>query len=353
MKPEKKTVTAKPKPRFKQQKIMRRVLLALAPACAGAVFFFGWRVLALCVWVALWGIATEYWFSSRRGDPVSESCLVTCMLLALSLPPTIPFWMAAVGIVVGIGFGKEAFGGFGRNIFNPAVVGRGFLYVCFPIEMTGRFVPVWQDGLRGLAHWGPRTAYEGMQALTAATPMWARRDFGHTSTFSELFIGNIGGSFEGADGVQRVLAAGSSGEVSALLLLIGGLYLLRTKTANWRLVVSSLSGAAVAAVLFRHVLGATQVPPVHWTLGSGAMLYACFFMVTDPVSAPNDRLAQFFYGAFIGVMIVFFRWKAVFAGGVAFAILLGNTVGPSIELCTKAYAARKRRKKAEAGKVRR
>lgn len=332
--------STKSTPTFRQQKVMRRVLLALAPAAFGGVFFFGWRVLSVCVWVVAWGALAEYALARRRGDPLTESCFVTGVLLALSLPPTIPFWMAAVGIVVGIVFGKELFGGFGRNVFNPAIVGRAFLFVCFPVEMTGRFVPVWRGGLGGLLHWGPLTTYSGLPAVSAATPMWARRDYGHVTSFAQLFFGDIGGVYEAQDGVSRVLAAGSSGEVSALLLLLGGGYLLWTKTANWRLVVSSLSGATIAAVLFG-ALGGAAVPPVHWTLCSGAMLYACFFMVTDPVSAPNDRLAQFVYGAFIGVMIVFFRWKAVFAGGVAFAILLGNTVGPSIEMLIKAYRARR------------
>ena len=92
--------------------------------------------------------------------------------------------------------------------------------------------------------------------------------------------------------------------------------------------------------------GPVQVLPLPWTLCSGGMLYACFFMVTDPVSAPGDRLAQYIYGAFIGAMIVIFRWQAAFAGGVAFAILLGNTVGPTIEMCTRAYGARHPRKRA-------
>jgi Na+-transporting NADH:ubiquinone oxidoreductase subunit B len=113
-----------------------------------------------------------------------------------------------------------------------------------------------------------------------------------------------------------------------------------TKTANWRLTVSTLAGAAVAVVLFRHVLGAEMVPSVPWTLCSGAMLYAAFFMVTDPVSAPRDQRAQYIYGAFIGCMIVFLRWRAVFAGGVAFAILLGNTIAPTVEQVSVALGKR-------------
>lgn len=354
--------SAKPAPKpvrkapvFKRQKIMEKVLLALLPAALGAVYFFGWRVLLVTAWVMAVSCATEYYLAKRRGDPLTGACLVTGALLGLSLPPTIPLWMGAVGAVVGIAFGKELFGGFGRNVFNPAIVGRAFMYVSFPVEMTKWFVPVYRGGAGGFARWGPRRAIEyageTFDALTAATPMWFRRDIGFPESFGlldqlkQLFTGSIGGVYEGAsDGLPHVLAAGSAGEVSALLLLLGGIYMLWTKTANWRLVLSSFSGAIVANILFRNVFGYEQVPPLLFTLFSGAMMYACFFMVTDPVSAPKDRRTQYWYGAFIGIMIVFFRWKAMFAGGVAFAILLGNTVGPTIELISKDLAKKKKAK---------
>jgi len=319
------------KPRFRQQKMMRKVLYALAPALLGGICFFGWRVLAMVLWVGIVAAATEYFLARRRGDPLTESCFVTAALLSLSLPPTLPFWMAGVGAVVALSFGKELFGGFGRNVFNPAIVGRGFLYVCFPGEMTAGFAPAY-GRLQGLAHWSPQRLWEGgVDAVTAVTPMWARRDHGETMELSRLFLGNIGKLIQGSDGAKHVVSAGSIGEVSSLLLLIGGSYLLWTKTANWRLTASTLAGAAVAVIVFRHLAGNAEVPPLPWTLCSGALLYAAFFMVTDPVSAPRDQRAQYIYGAFIGCMIVFLRWRAVFAGGVAFAILLGNTVGPTIE----------------------
>ncbi|MDT8391516.1 MAG: RnfABCDGE type electron transport complex subunit D [Lentisphaeria bacterium] len=352
----KKTPVTKKAPAFKRQKVMEKVLLALSPAAVGAVYFFGWRTMAMTLWVMGVACVTEYLLAKRRGDPLTGSCLVTGALLGLALPPTLPFWMGAVGAVVGVAFGKELFGGFGRNVFNPAIVGRAFLYVSFPEAMTKWFIPAFQGGPGGLLSWGGRRTMEVngevVDALTAATPMWFRRDIGFPETFTfwdqikQLFSGGIGGVFEGADGGWHILAAGSAGEVSALLLLVGGIYLLVTKTANWRLVASSFAGAAGASLIFRHVLGAAAVPPVLFTLFSGAMVYACFFMVTDPVSAPKNKQAQLWYGAFIGMLIVFFRWKAVFAGGVAFAILLGNTVGPTLDLIFKARADKKKAKTA-------
>lgn len=335
----------KKKPWLKKQPMMRKMEIALMPALAGAIYFFGWRSLALLLWVALVGVATEYIMAKKRGDTVSEAVFVTALLLGLSMPPTIPFWQAGVGMFVAILFGKEVFGGFPRNVFNPAIVGRGFLYVCFPVDMTSAFAPVWNGWLGGLTHWGPRLQIHGIDAVSAATPMWSQRDFGHETPLWNLVTGHIGELFTGADGVQRALAAGSIGEVSALLILLGGGYLLWTKTAQWRLTVSTLAGAIGATIIFRTLLGADTVPPILWTLCSGAMLYAAFFMVTDPITAPKNKTAQWVYGVFIGIMIVFLRWKAVFAGAVAFAILLGNTLAPTLEMV---YKARKQKKTAKA-----
>ncbi|MBN2449757.1 MAG: RnfABCDGE type electron transport complex subunit D [Lentisphaeria bacterium] len=330
--------------RFKEQKIMRRVCLALTPALVGGVYFFGWRSAVMCAWVMAWVGAGEWFLARRRGDPLTESALVTGMLLGLSLPPTIPFWMALVGALVAVSFGKEFFGGFGRNVFNPAIVGRAFLYVCFPVAMTRGFVPAYWGGGGGFLHWTAQRTVGTLDAVSAATPMWVLRDYGYSTPFLQLLLGNIHGVFTGADGTRRVLAAGSVGEVSALLVTLGGLYLLLTRTAQWRLALSSLCGAAGFALLLRHVFGVAMVPPLHWVLCSGALLYACFFMVTDPVSAPNDRTTQWIYGALIGAFVVLFRWKAVFAGGVGFAILMGNTIGPSVEMVFRGRAKRGRTK---------
>ncbi len=334
----------KGKPKFKKQKMMNRVLYALIPALLGSVYFFGWRCLVMLLFVCAVGCATEFYMAKRRNDPLTAACLVTCFLFALSLPPTTPFWIAAVGIIVALLFGKEVFGGFGRNVFNPAIVGRGFVYVCFPTALTNKFTPVWEGTWGGLTHWGPQTTVDGINAVSSATPMWSNRDFGFTAELTDLFTGNIGQVFESSDGVTRVLSAGSMGEVSAILVLLGGIYLLWTKTANWRLVVSPILGASFFVLIFRNLLGFEQIPPVPWTLCSGAMLFASFFMTTDPVSAPKHKTSQLWYGAFIGIMIVFLRWKAVFAGGVAFAILLGNTVAPTLDMIFKSLDKRKKSK---------
>ena len=149
--------------RFMKQPNMVRVLYALAPLAVSGVYFFGWRALAVLGVCMLAGLLTEWITASRRGAPVSMACFVTSCLYALSLPPTIPFWIAVIGVVVGILFGKEVFGGFSRNFANPAIVGRAFVYVCSPVPLTAQFVPAFRGFPGGFAHW----SFEGLRQLPA------------------------------------------------------------------------------------------------------------------------------------------------------------------------------------------
>jgi Na+-transporting NADH:ubiquinone oxidoreductase subunit B len=255
-----------------------------------------------------------------------------------------------VGVIVAILFGKEVFGGFGKNVFNPAIVGRAFVYVCFPVEITARFVPVFRGFPGGFAQWDYTSlkaapAYIGgaglrlIDGVTAATPMWSRRDFGYEAGVLDLAFGTIGGVFQ-AGGYPRVLAAGSAGEVCAAVIILAGIYLIYTKTAQYRLMLGTLMGALSLNIFLKYVLGLEGVPPLLFTLFSGALLYAAVFMVTCPISAPNIPASQWIYSIFIGMMIVFFRYKAVFAGGVAFSILLGNMLAPTLDLWIKRYRSR-------------
>jgi len=175
--------------------------------------------------------------------------------------------------------------------------------------------------------------------------MWARRDLQHETPLTDLFFGNIGGVVEGEHG-SNVLAAGSIGEVCALLIILASVYLIATRTANWRLTASTLVGAVFANLLLRDIAGVDKVPPLLFTLCSGALLYGAVFMVTDPVSAPKKRASMWAYGLLIGALIVLLRWKAQFSGAVAFAILLGNIVGPSLDMAVAAWEGRKKAKQA-------
>ena len=339
------------KPEFLKQAMMMRVLYALVPVALVAIYLFGWRVLALVATSFLFAFLAEWVMVSGKNGKVSQAVWVTAALFGLSLPPTTPLWIAAVGAAFAILFGKMVFGGFGRNIFNPAIVGRAFVYVCFPVEITGRFVPAFRGFPGGFAQWSfdslkalpPGLVAPGLKvvdAITAATPMWSRRDYGYTTGLWDLVTGQIGGLFDAAGNTQ-ILAAGSAGEVCALAILLGAVYLLWTKTANYRLMLGSLIGAVGINLLLRNGLGIDAVPPVPFTLFSGAFLYSAVFMVTDPISAPRLKSSMWIYGIFIGALIVFFRYKAVFAGGAGFAILLGNMIAPSLDLWTKRIQARK------------
>lgn len=343
------------KPVFLKQKNMVRVLYALAPLALIGIYFFGWRVLAVLATALLFSFLTEWIMAPTTATgKVSYAVFVTGALYGLSLPPTTPLWITAVGAVVAILFGKMVFGGFGKNVFNPAIVGRGFVYVCFPVELTSSFVPVFRGFPGGFAHWSFASlkevpaAYAGhglkvADAITAATPMWSRRDYGFVAGIWDLATGRIGQVFE-LSGHPQFLAAGSIAEVCGVAIVLAGIYLIWTKTANWRLILGTLIGATALNVILRNIFGMDGVPPLLFTLFSGAMLYAAVFMVTDPISAPREKLAQWIYSIFIGMLIVFFRFKSVFAGGVAFSILMGNMFAPSLDLWIKRYKAKAKEK---------
>jgi len=315
-------------------------------------------ILAVCL-VA--GVGTEYLTSRSRRQPVSTACFVTILLYGMSLPAGVPLWVAAVGVVVAILFGKEVFGGFGRNFANPAIVGRAFVYICFPTDLTGRFAPAFKGFPGGLAHrsfasleqlpaYLAASGRGAVDAVSQASPMWVSREYGFDvlghggkgASLWDMATGSIGGTFQtpGAEGV-RILSAGSIGEGCAILILLTAVYLLWTRTAQWRLMVGGFAGLTAANLLGRHVLGfggMGQIPPLPWQLLSGATLYAIVYMVTDPVSGPKKKPAQLAYGIFIGAAIVVLRWRGVFVAAATFAILLGNLLGPWMDMAAEAWA---------------
>ncbi|HUV38410.1 MAG TPA: RnfABCDGE type electron transport complex subunit D [Planctomycetota bacterium] len=334
---------------FLKQPMMTRMLIALAPVLVAGVYFFGWRVLGVLVVTLVAGVATEYLMERPRGKGVSAACFVTCALYALSLPPTMPFWMVVVGIVVGLLFGKEVYGGFGRNWCNPAIVGRAFVYVAFPVHMTGSFVPAFRGFPGGFAHWSFESLGElptwlsGKVAALAdavpmATPGIAARDYGLETDWTSLFWGSIGGTFE-TDAGTRVLAAGSVGEVCAPLIILAGVYLIVTRTADWRLMLSMLIGAlGVNAILL--AAGADRTLTMPQVLFGGSLLYGAVYMVTEPISAPKRKSAKWIYGVLVGTLLVLIRWKGQFAGSLSFSLLLGNMLAPSIDMGVQAWKNR-------------
>ncbi|MDX9800492.1 MAG: RnfABCDGE type electron transport complex subunit D [Spirochaetia bacterium] len=275
---------------------MRKVLYSLSPVFIFAVFIYGIRFLAVSVLVFAAGILTEYLFMKKSGKKTSEAVLVTCMIYTLSLPPAVPFWIAAVGIVFGVLFGKCVYGGFGRNIFNPAITGRLFIYIAFPGKMTALWLAPSIFGIK---------AIDGM---TSATPLEMMRE-GVLPDLWHLLTG---------------LRAGSAGEGAAVLIILAAFYLIYTKTANWRTMASTLiSFSLLTGVLF--AAGVLKAFPLIEGLLSGSILFVAVFMTTDPVSAPKKPLSLWIYGAIIGFTAAIVRTFSLFPEGTSFALLFGNT----------------------------
>ncbi len=298
-----------PKKLFLMQKAMLRVCYALVPIVIASVYLFGWRSLALLCVVFVFGISTEALFTLKKGKPITSAVFVTCMIFSLSLPPTIPFWMAVVGIVFGVALGKMAFGGFGQNVFNPAMVGRCFIYISFPVQMTNIWVqPMW-GGMGGFAHWSGFP-----DAVTRATPLQDLK-MGLSVPLQDLFIGHIPGSL---------------GETSALLIILGGLYILYTKTASWRLVLSCLLGGILLSGIL-HAFGQAGMPSPPSTLLSGSFLFGTVFVVTEPVSGAKTKMGQWVYGFMIGGLTVLLRGYSNFSAGIMFSVLMMNAFVPILD----------------------
>lgn len=313
---------------MQMQPPMVKVVYALVPLALAAIYFYGWRFLVVLALVNGAGILTEYLVARAYSMKVTSSVLVTSFLFALSLPPTIPLWIAVVGIVFGVVFGKMVFGGFGKNIFNPAISGRAFIYISFGVPLTGRFIqPVAGGGLRGFAAWMPET-----DALSSATPL-VQQAGGEEIPLLKLFLGDVAGSF---------------GEASALLILLGGAYIVWKKAANWHFIASTVLAflGLYAALFYSGVEGAIE--PIHALL-SGSFLFAAVFMVTDPVSASQtSNLGRWIYGLIIGSLTVLIRVFAGWPEGVTFAILFGNMFAPLIDHLIKEQKKKKKEKAAAA-----
>ena len=321
-----KKLTKKPTKFLRKQPPMRRVILATLPCIAGSIYFFGWRSLAVVAVSCLFGLLTEYLFCRNRGEPVSEAVFVSAVLYGLIMPPSVPWHVLIIGIVFAVTFAKEAFGGFGRNIFNPALSGRCFVYVCFPVAMTSQWAPAARGPLGALAKW---TTAAAPDAVTSATPMALMKAGQAAPELADLLLGRIDGTM---------------GVTSALLILLGGLYLFYTKTANRTVIITVIAAYAVLTELLYRA-GAPQVRGALPALLGGGFLFGAFFMATDPVTQPTTQPARIIFGVLIALFAVIIRNFSVFNGGMMFAILLANMFGPIIDYAVKEH---KKKKKAAA-----
>ncbi len=316
---------------FTRQKMMRTALLALLPVALGSVYFFGWRHVAVGIAAALAGALAEYLVMrsiNRDKAKVSEAVFVTAALFTLSLPPSAPLWLALIGMLFAIVFAKSAFGGFGRNIFNPALAGRCFVYIAFPAQMTMQWPQPFSGFPGGFAHWSAQLSAD---TASSATPIIALNAGGAPAPLGSLLLGATGGSL---------------GETSALLIALGAAYLIYKKAASWQMMASTLLGAGLLSAVF-WLTGLSQASPL-FTLLSGGLLFGAVFMATDPVSAPNDKTVQWIAGGLMGAITVVIRTFSLFTEGMMFAILIVNALTPLIELKYRQYKQAKKARAKEA-----
>lgn len=289
-------------------KIMWSVVGALIPAVVVAVFYFGVRALWMILVCVLAAVVTETLINRLRGVSLSildGSAVITGLLLALTLPPSFPFSGGALGAVFAIAIGKQVFGGLGYNIFNPALLGRAFLQASFPVQMTTWTLP-------------NTASFSNIDAVTAATPLGQFKFERILTDNLDLLLGNIGGTL---------------GETSAVVIIIGGLYLLLRKYADWRIPVSFLGTVFIVGGLFWLVHPAQHPDPVFHLLSGGLMLGA-FFMATDMVTSPITPKGSWIFGVGAGLILIIIRLYGGLPEGVMYAILLMNAFTPLINRYT-------------------
>jgi electron transport complex protein RnfD len=277
-------------------RIMYIVVLALLLPSAASIYYFGYNALLVIVVSVATAVLTEYACRKlrRKAFVMDGSAVITGLLLALTLPPTIPLWMVALGSFFAIAIAKEAFGGLGHNIFNPALAGRAFMQVSFPVAM---------------ATWVAPTGFSP-DAVTSASPLsdaftWKAENL---SLYKELFLGNTSGSL---------------GETMTLLILLGGILLIATRIIDWRTPVAYIG--AVAFLSF--ALGQDAI----FHLLSGGLMLGAFFMATDYVTSPITRRGRLIFGLGAGILTVLIRLYGGLPEGVCFSILIMNALTPLID----------------------
>jgi len=314
--------------------IMRNVVYALLPICAWSVWQFGISALLLILTTVVSCLLTETFFCwmSKRDNTVRDfSVVITGLLLALTLPPGFPLWMAAVAGFMAIGLGKSLFGGLGFNVMNPALVGRAFVQAAFPVAITtwtpsflpARFVEIIPSTLAlpfmspvATTEWAAERAVDG---FTGATPLALHKFEQLSTSTSDLLFG---------------MAAGSAGETAALLIFICGLYLIARRMMDWRISAGVFVGVLATSLPF-WLLDPGHYPTPWFMLFSGGLMLGAMFMATDMVASPVTPAGIWLYGAVIGFLTVIIRLFGGLTEGVMYAILLANALSPLIASVTQ------------------
>ncbi len=298
-------------------KVMRLVIYALLPATALSIYLFGLPALSVLLICTLGCVAFEE-LSCRlmgRASTIADgSAALTGILLALNMPPSSPWWLSLLGAAIAILIGKQVYGGLGYNPFNPALVARVVLLISYPVQMT-----TWT---------APAPIGSGLDAVTSATPLGEMQTAvmltgklpeSATSDFTSYFLGGM---------------SGSMGEVSALLLLLGGLFLLYKKIISWHIPGSFLGTVIIVGGIF-WLVDPTKYPNPVFHLITGGLILGAFFMATDMVSSPVTYKGMLIFGFGCGLLTVLIRLFGGYPEGVSFAILLMNAATPLIDRYTR------------------
>ncbi|MBL8486865.1 MAG: RnfABCDGE type electron transport complex subunit D [Rhodocyclaceae bacterium] len=316
------------------ERIMRQVVLSLAPICAFFVYQYGLSAAASLLAVTLACLGTERLFArtgSQSGDISDWSATITGILLALSLPPGFPLWMGAVAGFVAVALGKALFGGIGFNVFNPALVGRAFVQAAFPVSIaayTPSFLPGrFTEFIPSSLAWPLMMPADNaawlhamhLDALAGATPLAKWK-----------FDGVLAGAGELLTSLSGHMAVGPS----PLLILVCGAYLALRRYLDWRIPAAILGSAGLTAwILFG--FDAVRYPNPFFMLFSGGLILGAVYMATDMATSPVTPRGMWVYGALIGLLTVVIRYYSGLPEGVMYAILIGNAATPLIERITQ------------------
>lgn len=285
------------------RKIMLDVIIALLPASVASIFIFGLRALVLILVCVIGSVLTELFIMKllrgKKEFKPDGSATVTGLLLALNLSVAVSWWQALIGVIVAIGIAKHVFGGLGRNFWNPALIGRVFMLISFPVAMT--------------------TWYSPFDLQTTATPLAIIKEgSGTLPPVKDMFLGTISGSL---------------GETSALLLILGFIYLVLRGRIKLTVPITYIGTVAAMSGIFYLIDPAFGIPIYH-ILGGGLMLGA-LFMATDMVTSPMTKKGQFIFGLGCGVITMIIRYFGGYPEGVSYSIIIMNSFVPLIDMVTK------------------
>ncbi len=302
-------------------KLMRDVIIALSPSVAVSVIFFGLSAIKLVLVGVLSAVILEYliqkYLMKTKVTIGDYSAIVTGLLLALNLPPSAPWWIALIGSAVAIGVAKMTFGGLGQNLFNPALVGRVFLLVSFPVIMTDWAIP--ESFITGADASSGATALsivkEGLSRGMTMDQIFNANNF----SYGEMLLSKIGGSV---------------GEVSSLALLLGFIYLLARKVITAHIPLSIIGTVMLITGIF-YLADPLHYPDPVFSVLTGGILIGAIFMATDYVTSPMSKKGMVLFGAGIGLITVLIRYFGAYPEGVSFAILIMNATVPLINMFFK------------------